>query len=168
MPRISHDQLRAIGDLATTFRWNLSVPKDPTGLAGELNVRCESTELPKITMTPIENNVRGHKTKYPGIAEYSGSVTMTFTETDNNAIVNFIRAWRELHWETQSGVTQNKADLEATFIVTRLNSQDEEIYQYTLRGCLYEDSDFGSLDGENAAMKPTLTIGFDFFTEKEV
>ena len=174
MARLSQDDLRNLDDFATTFRWNLSIVKLPSGIStdtssADLNLRCETSEIPKLTLNSIETRIRGHKVKSPGVADYAGALTFTFVETENNKIHNFIKAWRELVWETQSGKTLPKSELEATLRLARLDSQDNEIYEYVLVGCYYEDADFGSLDNEGGDfMKPSLTVSYDYFKDKSV
>ena len=174
MSRITIDQLREIGDLASVYRWNLSIAKFPSGSTSwpssdDLDVRCETTTIPKLTGTSIETNIRGHKIKSPGIYNYDNVLTLTFIETVDNKIQEFINTWKELCWETKTGKAKPKKDIEAIIHLKRLDNEDNEIYLYELIGSFYEDSDGGTLDGSTSdVIKPSLTISYDYFKESSL
>jgi len=175
MTRPNIDEIRTIAEFATLYQWNLSFSRFPTfkgtGLATsptELNLRCVSSEVPKLTGAPIEVTIRGHKVKQPGIHNYGGTIMLTFVETVDNTISNFIRNWREAIWESKTGIQGRVAEIEAGIILQRLNRQDEPIWQYTLTGCKIEDYDStgGSLVETGDVLKPTITIGYDYFIDE--
>lgn len=173
MPRPSIDDIRSIGDVATLYRWNVDFVSFPTALAGpptteSLNLRAETTEMPKRTGQSIETLIRGHKVKQPGIYDYGNVLTMTFVETVDSVIANFMRNWREICSETRTGIAQNKVDVEATILITRLNNLDESIWEYKLVGCFLEDMEAGgTLDGQSSdSIKPSLTFSYDYFEDR--
>lgn len=176
MARPNISQLRNVGDYTQLYRWNLIFSSLPAaGIAGaplieDLNLRCESTTLPKTTNQPIEQNIRGHKTKSAGIMNYEGTIVLTFIETTDNLIHNFLKGWRELIWSTRTGTSVDKSDYEAEIIIQRLNNQDNAIWQYTMYGCWLEDyDDGGTLDGSTSdSLKPAMTISYDFFDDSPV
>jgi hypothetical protein len=172
MVGISQDELRSLGDYATLWRWNLIFASLPAvGIPGvaasqPINLRCESVELPKKTNQKIEVPIRGHKIFQPGISDYSGAITVTLTETEDNLVSNLIQGWHQLVFATRSGESFSKADVEATILIQRLNAQNEAIYQYSVRGAWLEDYDLGTLDGNSSdIMRPSMTLSYDFFTE---
>lgn len=169
--------LRSLGQVTQLFRWTVEFDTVPAALnawkGDAINFRAESVSLPKLTSASTELTIRGHKLKFPGIGDYENTITLTCVETIDNNISNFIRNWRELCWQTDNGstgITQNKEDLEAKLIITRLNNKDEPIWMYTLFGCYLETGDPGSdLDGTTAdPLKPVLTISFDYFNDKSL
>ena len=169
MARPSIEQIRASSDHATLFRWNLIFAAFPAALAGapateDLNIRCESTEQPSRTGQTIINNIRGHQTKQTGIWTYN-PITLTFVETVDNLVNQFIHDWCDLTWVTKFGTSATKADSQAVVILQRLDNEDNPIVEFKLVGCLPEAEDKGgSLDGATSDfIKPTLTLNFDYF-----
>lgn len=173
MASFSIDQLRALPDFQQVTKWDVRFLQLPVvgalafPLAEGINLRCESIEVPKRTNTKIEVDIRGHKVRQPGITEYTGTMTLTFTETVDNTIKSFIKAWTELVWGTRSGSQFAKTDLEGVMQIQMLNNQDEPIYEMIVYGVFPEDHDFGTLDGATSdIVRPSLTMSFDFFTER--
>lgn len=164
-------EVRGVSDFATTFRWNLIFLSFPAvGAAGfpltdDLNIRCESATLPKMSNEKIEINMRQHKVFQQGKGTYTNSFDLTFIETIDNKIHNFINAWQQLHHQDRTGTSVLKSDLEALIQIQRLDNEDNAIYQYTLHGCFLEDYDLGQMGTDSDVMRPTMTLSYDFFTQ---
>lgn len=172
MATINIDQLRALPDYAQVTKWNVEFVTLPVlGLLGfpiseALNLRADSIEPPKGSNQKFEVQTRGHKVLQSGILDYGNSLTITFNETVDNMIFKFVKAWREMCWASRTGTSFPKADLEATLVLTLLDNQDKPRAKYTVYGCFYESDDMGTLDGSTSdAIKPTLTISFDYFID---
>ena len=173
MARATIDNVRSTGHIAEIYRWRLGFAQFPEvgswPSSEALDFRCESVELPKQTQQKIENNIRGHKVHYPGIANYASTATIVFVETVDNTIAKIFKEWREICWQVRTGAQYSKSQVEATILITRMNHLDEDIWEYTLKGCFYEDSDLGTLDGVTSdAIKPSLTLSYDYFTDREL
>ena len=172
MASFTIDELRALPDYAQITKWDVTFVTLPAvgalGFAASdaLNLRLESIEAPKATNQKFEVQTRGHKTFHSGILDYGNTITLTFIETVDNTIFNFVKAWRELVWSSRQGQAFPKADLEATILLTLRDNQDNPRAKYTLFGCFYEDSDFGTFDGSTSdAIRPALTLSYDFYTD---
>lgn len=172
MGYVTHANVSGLGQFATNYRWNLifvSQPKKYTGptLAG-LNVRCESVSLPKVSTPSVEIVIRGHKVKQSGIADYGNTMSITLFETSDMYVQRVIRAWKELIWEYNTGVQQNKDDIKCDIQVVRLDNLGNPIQTYTIKGCYMEDNEAGGdLDASTAdPSKPTITLSFDIFDVK--
>ncbi|QIG71457.1 tail tube protein [Rhizobium phage RHph_TM39] len=172
MARPTIENVRNVGDWATTVNWNLTFVTFPRALARtvtfqDLNLRCESTDIPKSTGTSTEIMIRGHRVKQPGLYLPSGTITLTMNESVDNKISTFIRNWREICSETKTGVQQEKSQVECMIKIERLNRRDVPIWEYNLLGCYLEDYDAGGqLQGQSAdILKPTLTISYDYFED---
>lgn len=173
MASFTIDQLRAVGDFQQVTKWDVRFLTLPIvgalafPISEQINLRCETIEVPKKENSKIEVQIRGHKVLQPGLAEYGNSMTMTFTETVDNTIKNFIKAWHELVWGTRSGTQFTKEELEAVVQIQMLNNKDEPIYEFLVYGVWPESYDLGTLDGSsNDIMRPSITMSFDFFTER--
>ncbi len=146
--------------------------KFPTAVAAppstdDLNLRCETSEIPKKTGQTIDVLIRGQKVRQPGIYTPVGIITMTFYETVDNKMAQFFKDWQEACWAPNTGVAAAKAAVEASIVLQRLDQGDNAIWEYTLIGAFLEDSEAGgTLDGATSdALKPTLILSYDDFSQ---
>ena len=169
-PPVAMSELRGVGDFAPVYKWEMSLDL-PAGIAAiappDLNLRCESHEMPVRTNNKIEVNLHGHKKLTSGIVGYSNSLTITFTETIDNLISSFFSQWWALCWTPNEGAAIPQVDLEAVLQLTRHDKSDNPIWQYILKGVFPETFDAGgTLDGVTSEhLKPALTINFDDYEE---
>ena len=175
-PTIS--SVRGLGDFATVYQWNVTMPKPPTtglsisanDITSEFNLRCFSTEIPKKAPAGnIDIWIRGHHIKQAGIYDPPHTLTLIFLETVDNVISNFMRELRELCWQSKTGVQTPKSSAEFTLRLSRLDRQDREIWEYILIGCFLEDYDpsgGAALDGSTSdILRPSLIISYDDFED---
>lgn len=167
------DQIRGLGDFQPQYTWDLNFVQFPPGLRsrpsrGGVNLRCVSTGLPKKSDQNIEINIRGHKTRQSGICLYEGTLTLTFVDTVDQTIANFIADWQNLVWEDNTGIALPSNMVEATIAITRLDRGNNPVRVYTLYGVKIEDRDHGGeLGGDtNEVYRPTMTIGYAYFNEE--
>ena len=165
-----HENIRALPDFATLVKWSVSI-NNIAGLSipPNLNFQCLSSDVPRTEAgQTIDVWVRGHRVRQPGIYASTTSITLTFAETVDNAISNMLSQWRELCWQTKTGIEGERNAVEGTLLLTRMNRQNRPIWTYELIGCFLEDYDpTGSqLDGESGdILRPTLTLSYDYFND---
>lgn len=170
MARPSLSDIRSLPDVAQLYRWNLIIAQAPTGVTAPsqaLNLRCETTTIPKATNSTFEVNVRGHKVMQNGILTYDHSLSLTFIETVDNTVHQFFKTWREQMWATRTGVAAFPTNqLKGEFILERLNNQDAAVWRYAMHGVMLQDYDVGTLDNVSSdGLRPTLTFTYDFFDD---
>ena len=166
--------LRNLGHFATLYQWDVNVLQFPAlGKYGypssdAVNFRCVSAELPMMSNQGIEIQVRGHHIRQHGIWDYTHSLSLQFVETLDNSISLMLASWREACWETDTGNQGTKQEVEATFMMARLDNQKTPIWQYILYGCLLDSYDPGGmLDAANSdAVRPSMTLSYDFFEDQ--
>lgn len=170
------DNLRTAGGFASRGLWTISFIKTagsiivPPGENGQdLNLRCKSVELPKKTGTPMPIKIRGQEIEEPGEYNYSKQFTIMFAETVNSVVSKFIEEWSNACWELDTGKQGNREEVELDVIATRLNSKNEQVFQYTYHGCFYKDADLGTLT-ENVSenFDPSLTLSYANYDYKEL
>jgi hypothetical protein len=171
MPGITLQQLKNIGDVTQKIRWNFIVSQFPALApydSDTLNIRCISSNVPKLVLTNTEIKLRGFTVNQNGSGAPEGPITITFIETVDNAIKSWFKAWRDASWNQETGVSAPKVDLQAVIILQQLDNQNNAIYQYEMKGCILESYDpvGGDLDGESTdGSKPTITIKYDYFKD---
>ncbi|WBU87746.1 hypothetical protein [Escherichia phage EP_H11] len=171
MPPITVDQVRNLGDFATIVDWELqfiTVPSGLNNLSDAVFLRCESSDIPKKTGTSTSIQIRGLvPVKQPGIYAPPQTLTLTCNETVDNAIAQQIANWREMCYQTGTGVAGRTQDVKAKLRLKRLNRQKVGIWYYDLEGVFLEDYDAGGQLGSTSAdvLKPVLTLSYDDFKE---
>lgn len=171
--RPTKGNLRTINELAQVFRWGISFVRTPTAVKvpENFNLQMTSTEVPKTDAgQSIEVAIRGHTIKRPGIYDDTHNIQLSFVETIDNQISEFLRTWRNAVWSRDTGVQQKLKDCTGDLLMTRLDNLDNPIWQYTLYGCFLEDYDGigGELSSDSEALRPTLTLYYDTFTDEPV
>ena len=170
MAKPSLNQLRNLQDFATNFRWDLQFIKLPqVGIypsSEAINLRCTSSTIPKLTDEKITASVRGNKVHQTGIHSYDSLITLEFLETVDNTIHQLLQQWREACWNTNTGASNFKSEVEATILLTRMDSKDQPIWAYELFGCFLEDFEVPQLQSESSEfLRPSLTISYDYFRD---
>jgi len=169
---VTIDQIRSLGDFLPIYKWDVQISKVPSGVSitsDDLNFRVLTSDLPKMTGTSIEVNIKGHKVKQPGIYNYSNTLNMTFAETVDAKILTFIKEWRELCWETKTGKQKKKEEAEAEFLMFLLDREDNAVWKFRLVGCYLEDYDLTGLDGSSSDIqRPSIIISYDYFEDEKV
>ncbi len=175
MAKATLDQLRSLPDYAELTRWNLVFATIPIAASGafpvseDINLRCESSTIPKATNEKIEVRHRGLRVYQNGITLPEGQITLTFNETVDATIKKLAKAWREAVHDFKTGKGGKKVDIVATLILEQLDKQDNVTWRYTLKGCFLETADFGTLDSASSdIMRPSLTISYDSYDEEAV
>jgi len=166
-------EVRGLGDFMVSNLWVVTVTPPPLlgGLGfDKINLQAVSFEIPKRSGNSLEINIRGAKVKQPGDYDYSGQVTLTLAETENDALAHkLIRTWREVIIETNTNAQSKKSDIEATVTVQRLNRQNKAIPNsdtgWILYGVFLEDYELGDLTDAGDVIQPTMTLSYDYFTE---
>lgn len=167
------EEIRNVSNYTDVYRWNLIFASFPViGTLGnilpwpssnDLNIRCESTTMPKVTNEKILVNIKGQKVYQSGQATYSSTLQLNFVDTVDVKIQNFFNTWTQVVWQTRTGISQPKLRQEATIILHQLNSLDIPIYQFTLYGCFMTDFDNGSMSSASEVRKPTATLSYDYY-----
>jgi hypothetical protein len=170
--RPSLDNIRGLPDFASLYRWNLIFDQPPSGIAAptteELNLRCTSATIPKVTGSAFPISIRGHKTQNPGIWDTSGTIVLTFIETVDNKVLNFIQSWSNACWEMNTGISKTKSELTAIVRLERLDRQDNPVREYKLEAFLSDYSPGGDLGADGDTLSPTITLSYDKFEENSI
>jgi len=170
MARPTHQNIRQLGDFATTVHWNLQVVKFPNAVpttltSDDLNLRIDSTDMPRSSGQSTTIQIRGLVHKQPGIYVPQGTLSLSFYETVDNKISSFIHDWREACFNMETGSQNTNEDVVAIIRLVRLDRQFNEIYEYIMYNVFLEDYDpGGQLQGMSAdALKPQMTLSYDTF-----
>lgn len=170
MPRPSRDQIRNLGDWATTYQWNFEFINTPSGIVvpdGEsLNLRMSSSTIPTYTdENKIEINIRGHKVHQPGYHEFSHTIELTLNETVDYMIHQMFSNWSKGQQDPETGVHLPKDQIEGDVRLIRLNRQEEPVWIYNIYGCKLDSYTVPDADSESSNIQPTLTLGYEWFDD---
>lgn len=167
--RPSVDDLRKLPDWLGRYRWNLVFDKFPEGMAAPsheaLNLRCVSADVPKKTGGTFNVILRGWTLICPGIWTTSGTIVLTFIETIDNIISDFLQAWNERAWSMRTGRAWTKKELTATVRLVKLDRTDKAVREYKMDVIIADYDPGGGLDADSTDTRPTLTLAYDYFEE---
>jgi hypothetical protein len=161
-------------DWAVKYRWDLRFFAVPAALGISfnptlLNLRCESTEIPKSTGNTFSVTIRGLEDNVnPGLWKTAGKIKLVFVESVDNEILNWIQSWREAIWNPGIGNGLTKADLLVGVTLTRLGRKEEPVRYYTMAKTLLADYDPGGdleEDDKGGVIKPNVTLVYPNFVE---
>lgn len=160
MPRPTIDQIRSITDFQKTYMWEMSVLRQPAFAPVDtyrFNLQMMSTDVPKRTGQTATLMMRGYQIFDPGIYNVAGTITLTFVETVDNVVKNFIQQWEEALYVKAGQFRLLTGD----FRLTMMNNQEGAIYAYDLLYCFLEDSNINTLEGGSSdPMQPTITLRY--------
>lgn len=168
MPRPTIENVRGVGDFATLYQWNLAVITPAPGVPGfpssdQVNYRCESSSMPGKTDQELVIGIRGHEVYQPGKHVYKNPLTITFIDTVDSVIADWIESWSNACWEVRTGRQLQNDQIKSNLLLERLDRQDNVIFNYLLVGCYLQDFDLGTLGAENELFKPVLTLKYDYY-----
>jgi len=174
MPRPTIQQVSGMGDVVTTYQWNMFFTSFPAALYGgiipaseDLNLRMTSTTVPIKGNTDQEINVRGHKISQAGPADYGDrTITLGFYETADMIVSNFFLAWSETCVQTGTGIHGSNDKAKCNMQLQQLNRQDDPVWLYSLHGCRLLSYTKSDLSGEDGTSQPTLSIKWDWFDQQ--
>ncbi len=170
MARPTMENIRGLGDFMVSNLWEVAIT-NPAFVGADfagINFRAVSFEIPKRTGNSLEINIRGQKIKQPGDYEYSGQVTLTLAETEEDRLAHvLINNWREAIIQTDTNSQERKSDIEAIATITRLDRRGVPVPEasWTLIGVYLEDYELGDLNEDGAPIQPTLTLSYDYFID---
>lgn len=172
-PAITKQQLRQINELATTFRWSLSLIRPPTSPSiyippgNALDLQCSTVETPKHEDNQlIDVNVKGQHIQRPGVTDCNHNITLTFIETIDNHVRKMIKSWREAYWAYNTGKAELYDTIHADFLLRSLDGRHNAVWDYLIEGAIIVGSDPGGDHGSDSeAFRPTITLYFDDFQQ---
>lgn len=102
--RITRDEINALPDALTNDAFVLTFGTIPGETENRrLALQCKTFQLPEETNNPIENMLAGFQKRQSGTRTNSGTITATFMETHDMAILTRLRTWKQNARGTYSG-----------------------------------------------------------------
>lgn len=166
-------ELHAIGEVQTTFHWDVTFSESPFSAAEALKIRMTSGDLPAGTHTPVNLVTHGYAFPGPGYIDRSATVTLTFFESVTADIIEQINKWYSQIYGCDTSDVNGRQEVAHDQIfghvkMELLNKQDEVKQTYELYKVILVDAIGigGTLsDGADAEyFKPTLTLKCAWYT----
>lgn len=170
----SKKQIMGIGDLAPMWRWAINFANPPQGLEppDEFNILCTSAGPPKrADVEPIQVQLRGYQFERPGVYNDEHQIDLEFLETVTSPISLFIRDWRELMQDGETGERRQvvTGENETVLNMARLANDDNDIviWEYELHGVWLRgyDPTGGPMGSDADSVKPTMSLNMDWFRD---
>jgi hypothetical protein len=117
-----------------------------------------------MSIEEIPINLRGHKVFQHGIVNYGNTLDLTLYETQDSKVQDFLKAYMNMQWTPITGSQVPKSLNQCCFLLSLLNSENEQTYQYTIIGAWlkgYEAS--SSLGSESQVLSWSTHWQFDYW-----
>lgn len=97
---------------------------------------------------------------------YGSTFDCTLVGTEDNRVEEFVREYYEKCCTWEHLAQHYKKDVECAAIFTRLDSANNEIYEYKLIGAWLSNANFPAGDATASAMNINVTFTYDYFKER--
>jgi hypothetical protein len=175
MAKATIENLRTLNDALRVYQFDFQFVTNPMGITLPPNLisRIQTVDNPKRNaVNAIEiQTAMGHKRKIHGINDYTMTLAMAWVEDMDASLFRFFGAWQELIWETNTGIQHYTNEIQATCLLSALDSKHNPILNYTLKGVWLEEFDpqGAGFDGTSSEVfRPSVTLSYDYFTQEKV
>jgi hypothetical protein len=116
-------RLTNLPDPQKVWMWELYV-NIPRGIntsveSDDLLLRARTVTIPGRQINPIESNFMGTKAFYPGKTEFTGQITTSLEEREDQKVHSLLTSWMQYIFDWNDGIQKgaNKQDLVSTMII---------------------------------------------------
>jgi hypothetical protein len=160
-----------MNQIAQRFRWKMIFITQPIAGKGiilptELDVKCESMDIPSYTYNITPVRVRQWEVKRNGML-IPNDLTLSFLETTDGRVFDFFSSWQEAVFDLKTGKANNKDLNSAIIMLTLLNNKNEPIRIFTLFGCVLKAYNRGKADNTDEPFKAEIILSFDNLKENK-
>jgi hypothetical protein len=167
MSAITLQDVLSIGDLQQVDRFEILLGVVPGGGdTSNLTLKCINVSLPGVTTTPLEQKLHGHKVKFQGQNDYSGTLPITYAEDVTHDTRTKLLRWKEFSKGTRSG---NASALKSGYCVNAdivvYDPTGKERERITLWNCFVQEVGEVQMSGDSTTgMQVTTTLSYDYWT----
>jgi hypothetical protein len=126
-------RLKNLPDPQKVWMWELYIDI-PRGIqtdvvSEDLLLRARTVVIPGRTINPIESNFMGTKAFFPGKTEFTGQVSTSLEEREDQKIHSLLNSWMQYMFDWISGLQQgaNKQDLVSDMIIKPYKSNGQPL-----------------------------------------
>jgi hypothetical protein len=114
--------------------FEFAITAAPTGVSSSLsgvNLYCNVSEIPPLTLTPIERQYKGRTVKIPGDMVF-GDLSTTIINTEKFNVRNEVEAWMEAINGSVDNISESDADFgTGTAVLTHYQKGGAKTMEYT-------------------------------------
>ena len=130
-----------------------------------LMLQCKTAPIPAETVESLEGQIAGYKKHQSGIRTWSGTLSVSFLETKDMAVLKRLRTWQQFCRGTQTGISVGYSeDYTRTGEVTVFDSTGKVATTCKIYKMFPTEIPEVSLDssGSAAAVEVSVTFSFDY------
>lgn len=151
-----------------TFLWEVSFPRLPGGVDFTgIKFVAQAAGIPPAAFETIERWYQGQSFRFPGRANYSGTITLTLEEQESADQIQRLDQWRNLMRDVRTGeaAVATIQEMKGDMILSPLNRQGQiGGVSFLLFGVYPEDIAGVDLQQDsNERLERTVTISYDFW-----
>jgi hypothetical protein len=159
------------GARPSLFEVSISTPSGITAngaLTQDSIYRCSVSEIPGLTVTPIEQQYFGRVTKIPGDITFAGTFSTTFINSEDFSIHGALRGWMDLlnNDATNFYATGVHSVWAGTVRVTQYSKSGGSVIHYDYQDCWPSNISAIELSYDSASTieEFTVTWEYNYFT----
>jgi hypothetical protein len=168
------NELRSLNQPILKHQWVLHFLKFPIAGAAfinplrDMNLRCESTDIPNTDIKTQDVKIRQFKTVRPGVVDYSGEISMKMFISADGIILDFFSQWEQALMQPETMRGNNKNLVDAIVSIGLLDNKDKMIRTFTLFGAVLSSYKKDGLGTQNEILTATIGLKYDYFKEMPV
>lgn len=171
-------RMAGLPDILRTYNWQVLIPgiNSLPGLANimtqeDLMLRARAVAIPQRGIDKIESNFMAMKQYFPGRVNFSGNVSITFEELEDQKVLRAMNAWANVLVDTNIatggaglGTTKRAVSRDIFVQPSKFNGTKTD-FCVKLYNCFPESMSDVSLSYDNSdKVSIDMTFSYDFWT----
>lgn len=161
---ITVQQVRALGDPARAYNFEVTIPNVPGGGNGQvLKGRARTAVIPGEEVQTFEQNQQGHTIKHAGIKTYPRTIEVQFEESNNYDVKTMLERWLDLVADRRTMVHADSSVYKTTCLIQLLRNNKKVAKTIRLNGFFITTTPDVPLDAtSNDSVKIGATFSYDW------
>lgn len=168
MARAGLRDLATLPDPLIQHQFDLMIPNVPGGGDGEgLQLRCQSTQLPGVSVETVTVALRGKELVYAGRQLFEKTLSVTFQETVDILVRNTMLNWLYFIVDERENTGNTKADYSTSATIQLYDESNSVIRTIKMFGVFPTEFAAVDLAGDSVgAVLPSATFSYDWFEDE--
>lgn len=172
MAGISLTAVESLPDVLGNWRFELDITPSATAdqnIVQALKLRCQQVDFSGVTIETVSVGLHGHEMNFRGRQTFSKTISATFIETVDGAILNSLLNWKEIVVGTRSGNGAYRQQYSALGSLGIIDTAGAVVHQQQIFYMWPTEVSNISLDGASSGpISVSTTWSFDFVVKSGI